>query len=72
MTCRPLKSVYLGNEESPAHLLKLFHEEIETLRDISKSVDFDNREDCDQMIRNIQYLKSYLEKYHILLEKNGG
>lgn len=70
MSCPPLKSVYLGNESSPAHVLKLFHEEIETLKVIAKNVNFYDPVESDQMIKNIQYLKMYLEKYHKLLENS--
>lgn len=67
MSCRPLKSIYLGGMENPTEILKLLNKEVDELKNMTKDVDFNNQQDCDQFIRNIQYLKSYFEKYHTLI-----
>lgn len=67
MACKPLKSVFLDSGLAPAEILKLLNIEIDTLAEIAKDVNFDDPDDCQQFIRNVQYLKSYFEKYHTLI-----
>lgn len=69
MACKPLNSVYLGGMKNPTEILRLLNKEVDELRILTKDVDFNNQQDCEQYIRNIQYLKSYFEKYHTLISQ---
>lgn len=67
MSCKPLKSVFLDPSTPPAEILKLLNIEVDSLAEIAKDVNFDDPEECQQFIRNVQYLKSYFEKYHTII-----
>lgn len=67
MSCKPLKSVYIDSSVTPAEILKLLNVEVDILAEIAKDVNFDDPIDCDQFVRNVQYLKSYFEKYHTII-----
>lgn len=67
MSCKPLKSVYIDPSVTPAEILKLLNVEVDILAEIAKDVNFDDPIDCDQFVRNVQYLKSYFEKYHTII-----
>lgn len=64
MACKPLKSVFIDSSVSPAEILRLLSVEVDILADIAKDVNFDDDAERLQFIRNVQYLKSYFEKYH--------